>query len=275
MPDTTLWNGEPLGGKSIIIVQDGGLGDVIQFARYFQSVKDRGANVIVECHNKAAPLIATVPGVDKITILGNQRPDADVYAPLQSLPHILKTGEQTLAENVPYVSFEGSSAVNLPPVSGLQLRTGFCWSPDVVSGGAIERACPLEQFIKLLPIPGITGFSLQGGVRVDDLVAVASPALITDLSPQISNLSDLANAISQLDLVICVDSVTAHVAGALGKPTWVLLPFVSDWRWHPAGETSIWYPSMRLFRQSAPGDWSGVIEDVHQALYDKVTRKLD
>ncbi len=273
------WDGQPLGGKTVLIFQDGGLGDLIQFGRYISHVKERGANVLVECHKKSATLMASVPGVDKICIAGNQRPHYDVYAPITSLPHILAIGNHTLVEQVPYVSTDDAQSVKLPPAGGLQLRTGLCWSPDVVRKNAEavgnNRACPLDELMSLLAIPGITAFSLQGGERAGDVQTISSPALMTDLSPQINDLSDLADAISQLDLVICVDSVTAHVAGALGKPTWVLLPFVSDWRWHPVGETSIWYPEMRLFRQSEAGDWSDAIEELRTALYSRTTNRLN
>jgi hypothetical protein len=195
-----------------------------------------------------------------------------------SLPHILGLGDQTLAELVPYMDPPDAHSVNLSPAGGLQIRAGLCWSPDVVRAGAMDRSIPLDDILKLLSVPGVMAFSLQGGDRAGDLKALSCPALTTDLGPQIKDLAGLADAISQLDLVICVDSVTAHVAAALGKPTWVLLPFVSDWRWHPVGErgeTSVWYPSMRLFRQTRPDDWSGVIEDVHQALFERATRKLE
>lgn len=236
--------------------------------------------MIVECHAKAAPLIATIEGVDKVCIAGNDRPDFDVQAPIFSLPHILDDENITLNDNGdsgPYITASASHSVNLPPSGGLQIRTGLCWSPDVVRRGTEDRSCSLDQMMALLAVPGITAFSLQGGERAGDINSSSCPALITDLEPQIKNTADLADAISQLDLVICVDSVTAHVAGAMGKPTWVLLPFVSDWRWHtghPATENSAWYPSMRIFRQSRPGDWSGVIKEVQGALSKRAAGKL-
>ncbi|MBT4888324.1 MAG: tetratricopeptide repeat protein [Rhodospirillales bacterium] len=275
MPQGDLWEGQALGGKSILIYQDSGLGDVIQFSRYLRAVKDSGANVIVECHAKSAPLVAMIDGVDKVCISGNQRPDCDVHTPFMNLPFLLSVDRQALKDQTPYINVPDTQSVTLPPAGGLQIRTGFCWSPDVMRKGAADRSCQLDKLLKLLVIPGITAFSLQGGERAQDVQEFSCPALITDLASQIKDLADLASAISQLDLVICVDSVTAHVAGAMGKPVWVLLPYVSDWRWHPSGDLSVWYSQMRIFRQTRPDDWENVLNEVQEALHKHATRRMN
>lgn len=123
--------------------------------------------------------------------------------------------------------------------------------------------------IELLAIPGIVAFSLQMGDRAADLEAESCDALMPDIGSRLTDLADLAAAIDQLDLVVCVDSATAHVAGALGKPTWVLVPFAPDWRWGLESENSVWYPDVRLFRQAQPGSWDKVFEEVHDALYER------
>ncbi len=274
MPQVAMWDGKPLAGKTILVYQDGGLSDAVLFARYISKLKDFGANVVLECHAKAADLLSTVQGVDKICIAGKQRPDFHVHAPLMSLSHLLGGSDQILSEKIPYIKVGQAQPVNLPPKAGLQTRTGLCWAPDMVRANARDRSCRLEDLLDLVTVPGVTAFSLQGGQRAGDLATVSCPALITDLSTQIENLADLAGAISQLDLVICVDGVTAHIAGALGKPTWVLLPFTTDWHWNPLAQTSVWYPHMRLFRQPRPGDWASVVDEVKQALFEHTSQQL-
>ncbi len=271
--DYPLWDGKPLGGKTLLIRQEGGLGDLIMFARYFPALKERGANVVVECHPRAARFLATAQGIDKVIIIGSPLPEVHAYASVMSLPHLLGMTDSPLSEQAPYLRAPEMHAIQLPPASPRQVRAGLCWSPGVLAAGAPDRSCPLGPLVEMLAIPGLTAFSLQSGERAADLKAVACDALLSDVGSRLSDLADLAAAIDQLDLVICVDSATAHVAGALGKPTWVLANFASDWRWSSTGETAKWYPNTRVFRQSRPGNWDSVFKDVHKALHELVREK--
>ncbi len=270
-----VWDGSPLGGKTILIRQEAGLGDVLQFARYLPKVKEQDGVVVVECHSRVSRLIAAIPGVDKVVMMGGPLPPYDVQITIMSLPHALKGEVSTLSEQVPYIRPPELHSIQLPPARGRQVRTGLCWSPGVPLVGVADRSCPLTKMIELLAIPGVTAFSLQTGARADDLEKEACDALLTDVGSRLTDLADLAAAIEQLDLIICVDSATAHTAGALGKETWVLVPFAADWRWHTGSKDlsgSVWYPSMRLFRQTAPGNWDEAFEALHDALYERVSQ---
>src|SRR4029453_7473357 len=140
------------------------------------------------------------------------------------------------------------------------------WADDPNHRTDRDRSCPLDEFLQILCIPEITFYSLQRGSRHEDLADLPSHIQVQDLEPLLGDFGDLAVIIDQLDLVISVDSSVAHMAGALGKKTWTLLSHVTDWRWRLEGETTPWYPTMRLFRQNWPGDWTGVIERVAEAL---------
>jgi len=273
-PDQPRWDGSDLNGKTILIRQEGGMGDVIQFLRYLPKVKEKNAIVIVECHGMLARLVATAPGVDKVVIAFSPLPRFDVYAPIMSLPFTLGHTEDTLSDGIPYLSPPELHSIQLPPAGGRQVRVGFCWSPGRARIGTPDRSCPIGRMIELLAIPGIVAFSLQMGERAQDVKAESCDALMPDVGSQLTDIADLAAAIDQLDLVVCVDSVTAHLAGALGKPTWLLLPFAPNWQWHDKGETCSWYPSMRLFRQSRPDSWDGVFEALETALYERAQETL-
>lgn len=263
------WDGADLGGKTILLQQEGGMGDVVQFLRYIPAVKERNANIIVECHGSLARLTATAPGVDKVVIADSPLPHYDVQASIMSLPHILGMAGNTLSDTVPYISPPEMHSIQLPPAAGRQVRVGFCWSPGRPRAGAPDRSCSVSRMVELLAIPGIVAFSLQMGERATDLEAESCDALMPDVGSKLTDLADLAAAIDQLDLVVCVDSATAHVAGALGKPVWLLTPFAPDWRWGLESDSCVWYPSMRLFRQSQPGSWDKVFAELHDALYER------
>ncbi|MBT3558650.1 MAG: tetratricopeptide repeat protein [Rhodospirillales bacterium] len=189
------WDGSALDGKTILIRQEGGLGDLLQFARYIPLVKERKANIVVECHAKVSRLIAAMPGVDKVVMLGGQLPPYDVQIPIMSLPHVLAPGDDTLASTVPYLKPPEQSTIQLPPSHGRQMRTGLCWSPGVPSKGAVDRSCPLSRLIEVLAIPGVTAFSLQTGERAADREAEACDALLSDVGSRLTDLADLAAAI--------------------------------------------------------------------------------
>lgn len=273
-PEQPRWDGSDLKGKTILLLQEGGMGDVIQFLRYLPAVKEKGGNVIVECHGMLARLVATAPGVDKVIIADSPLPQFDVYAPIMSLPLILGMTQDTQSQNIPYISPPEMHSIQLPPAGGRQIRVGFCWSPGRPRAGTPDRSCPVSKMIELLAIPGIVAFSLQMGERAEDLKAEGCDALMPDIGARLTDMADLAVAIDQLDLVICVDSVVAHVAGALGKPTWLLAPFAPSWQWRIEGDTCAWYPSMRLFRQSQPGSWDSVFSDLNEALFERAQETL-
>jgi len=192
-PEQPRWDGSDLNGKTILVQQEGGMGDVIQFLRYLPAVKEKGANVIVECHGTLARLVATAPGVDKVVIADSPMPRFDVYAPIMSLPRILGTPEDVRAVNIPYLSPPELHSIQLPPSGGRQTRVGFSWAPSRPRAGAPDRSCPVSRIIELLAIPGIVAFSLQTGERAEDLKAESCDALLPDVGSRLTDLADLAD----------------------------------------------------------------------------------
>ncbi len=271
-----LWNGEDLADKTILIHQyEQGFGDTIQFIRYVPLVQQYGGHIVVECHKPLVRLLTTVPGVSQVISTGTTLPEFDVQTPLLSLPRILGTTLETIPVQIPYL-IPPLSSIQIPLPAGTQFKIGIVWASGYyqqaleASQNYHKRSCPLSLFIELLAIDGISLYSLQIGRNSADIDGYRHETRLQDLSNQIDDFADTAAAIAQLDLVISVDTAVAHLAGALGKPVWVLLPFVPDWRWLFNREDSPWYPSMRLFCQEYPGDWSSVFAKVFEKLHSLV-----
>ena len=258
------WDGGDLAGKTLLIHREPGLGDAIQFARYVPLAKKKGAVVILECPTELARLMETVDGVDRVVVHGNPLPAFDVHAPMLSLPRILGGGA-LVPTGVPYVRPPAVDAVGIGASVPGALKVGVVWASEA-PGRDRRRACPFEHFLELAGVAGTTLYSLQRGDAGRDLRRHAAEALILDVGPMMTDYADAASAIAKFDLVIGVDCPMIHLAGALGVPTWTLLSDIPDWRWGTAGDRTPWYPSMRLFRQSARGDWAGVVAAAREAL---------
>jgi len=272
--DAPLWDGKELGGKTVLVLGEGSIGDTIQFARYIPMIKERGGNVIVECHSSLARLMATVKGVDRVVMSGSQGPACDVYAPVMSLPRMLGHTNGPEDGTVPYIAAPDVVSIQLPPARRNQLRVGLAWAPANPINDRDERICPLSTLMDILSVPGVAAFSLQTGRHRADLETDACDVLLPDIGARINDVSDMAAMINQLDLVICADSVTAHLAGAMDRPVWLLAPAVADWRWGYEGETSPWYPNMRIFRQPAFGDWQAPVEAIRDALGERIASRF-
>lgn len=261
-----VWDGRPFQGKTVLLHQEQGFGDMIQFARYIPIVKKLGGRVMVECQGEIARLVATVEGIDQVIVRGSPLPPFDMYAPMLSLPRILKTTKEAIPAAVPYVKPPELSTIPLPVGGQQQLRIGISWAGRPTHRNDRNRSCGIEHFVELMGMPGTVFFSLQKGDRAQDLRDKASEALVMDVGRRLEDFADTASVVQQLDLVITVDTALAHLAGALGKPAWVAIPFVGDWRWMREGETTPWYPSMRLFRQKTRGDWNSTFNEMRRAL---------
>ena len=266
-----LWDGKNLNGEIILLHSEQGFGDAIQFVRYASLVQQRGGRVIVGCRASLLRLFSTVSGIDRPVAMGGRIPEFQLHAPLMSLPHLLGTTLETVPAQVPYLSAP-QSHLKLETVPEGTRKVGIVWAAGEVGGKdklrsiQTKRSCALTEFVKLLEIPGLVFYSLQKGPQSTDLEQLKGQVPVQDLSGQIRNFADTAAALAQLDLVVTVDTAVAHLAGSLGQPVWVLLPFSPDWRWMLGRDDSPWYPTMRLFRQERPGDWSGVFTRVAQAL---------
>ena len=268
---STKWDGHPIPEKTLLIYTEQGAGDALQFARYVPFAAKRCKNLILSCPAELMPIFATIPGIGQIREPGQIGiAEFDIYLPLMSLPHVFQTTIDTVPATVPYIDAatlrrRKDNRPLLSPRSDYP-RIGIVWASNPNHRADRHSDCPLYEFLPVLSIPEITFYSLQKGARHGDLTDVPSHIQVQDLEPQLGDFGDLALVIDQLDLVISVDSPVAHVAGALGKEVWTLVNHVADWRWTPQGETTPWYPTMRLFRQTRPGDWTGVIERVSEAL---------
>jgi tetratricopeptide (TPR) repeat protein len=259
-----LWQGEDIAGKSILLHSEQGLGDTIQFLRYVPLVAERARHVVLEIPRALVRMAASLP-IDNVTIVhkGRIARGTDVHAPLLGLPRIFNTRVDNIPGRVPYLTprrplVERWARV-LPEDS--RLKVGLVWGGNKEHKGDRRRSITLARLAPLLAIEGVAWHSLQVGERTSELAHVA-PGTLIDLSPQLTDFAETAGAILNLDLVIAVDTAVAHLAGALARPTWMMIPFSPDWRWLLNRDDSPWYPSVRLYRQPAPGDWDSVIARV-------------
>ena len=266
------WKGEPLNGANILIHAEQGLGDTLQFLRYVPMVVQAGGQIFLEVPETIRRLAAEIRGVSAVIATGEALPPFEWQCPMMSLPLAFQTTVDSIPSHVPYLSIPDvaqKSADKLPwPARGL--RVGLVWGATPRPFEDSDRSIPLSAFDPILSVEGAHFFSLQIGPQSAQLEAVA--ALVTDLCGNIQDFADTAALVAHLDLVITVDTSVAHIAGALAKPTWILLPFASDWRWLTHREDSPWYPTVRLFRQPRPRDWRSVIERVGDELKSLVEK---
>ncbi|MFI5309590.1 MAG: tetratricopeptide repeat protein [Gemmatimonadales bacterium] len=260
------WDGSPLAGRTIFVHAEQGLGDAIQFVRYAALLKARGAGrVIVESSEAAAGLLRTAPGVDAVVTPGAVVPPFDVHAYLMSLPLLCGTALENIPSRVPYLSVPHRPVARLIRETPARVRVGLVWAGNALHQRDLIRSIPLEMLEPVVGTPQVAFFSLQKGPAARQLTT-EHHSHVVNLDPMLNDWGDTAAAVAELDLVISVDTSVAHLAGALGKPVWILLPHVPDWRWMLGRQDSPWYPTMRLFRQRAPGDWMTVMTEVSAAL---------
>jgi len=273
------WDGSPLDGKTILLYAEQGLGDTLQFIRYAAVVKQRGGTVVAESYPDLLGVLAGCPGIDHLLLPGGPLPACDVRAPLLSLPGLCGTTLATIPAEVPYLVADRSRVGHwrdrLAAVSGF--KVGICWQGSPGHKNDRRRSVPLAQFAPLAEIPGLRLVSLQKGPGREQWAALAGNWPVVDLPGQAEEPSqswvDTAALVCTLDLVITVDTAIAHLAGALGVPVWVALPFSPDWRWLLGREDSPWYPTMRLFRQSRHDHWPDVFERIAVELKRVIAEK--
>lgn len=259
----------------LLVMAEQGFGDAIQFARYVPLLRDRGIQVTLGCRPPLAKLLATLPhfDADRLLLPGQTPPPLQAFTLLMSLPSILHTTIDTVPQTVPYLKPGRLSAAGRELLMscglGSVLRVGLVWSGSATRDRDAERSCGLDTLIPLLNTPNITFFSLQKDPISRDRQRLLSLGVI-DLDPFLLDFSDTAAFIAELDLVISVDTAVAHLTGALGKPVWVMLAAVADWRWLTDRDDSPWYPRARLFRQPRAGDWRSVVGALQRALTDLI-----
>jgi hypothetical protein len=275
-----LWLGqEPLSGKTIFLQSEQGYGDTIQFCRYVKPVSDLGARVILEVQKPLSTLLQNLDGLAQLVVPGETLPAFDYYCPLMSLPLAMGTTLSNVPARVPYIAISDERRRLWRQKVGERrgLRVGLVWSggfrPDQPELWSVNerRNVPLAKFAPL-GHPSAEFYSLQlGQPAISELAESMAHRWdgpqVRDLTSEIHDFGDTAALIEQLDLVISVDTSTAHLAGALGKPVWILNRFDACWRWLLDRDDSPWYPTARLYRQDRPGDWDSVLERVRCDLW--------
>ncbi|MEB3213698.1 MAG: tetratricopeptide repeat protein, partial [Leptolyngbyaceae bacterium] len=262
-----LWDGTPLDGKTILLYTEQGFGDGIQFIRFVPLVAERGGRIVLECRQPLARLFSGVPGIEAIALRDSDSPvpDFDVHAPLMSLPHLLGTTLDTLPAHIPYLTPPSDATDLIPPTTATKI--GIAWAGSPTHKNDHNRSCPFAYFWSLLRTPNTQFFSLQKGPSRADIAEYCNDDWpIIDLGDRLHDFADTAGAIAHLDLIITVDTSIAHLAAALGKPTWIVLSYAPDWRWMLNRTDSPWYPTVRLFRQPTSSDWATVFTTVRTVL---------
>jgi len=263
------WNGESLSGKTLLIYSEQGFGDTLQFSRYLPLVEKAGGQMILECPLPLKRLMQSSFDCLELVVAPEEKNISfDYHIPLLSLPAFFKTRLETIPKTLPYLK---------PPASQLSrkraesLKVGLVWGNGHKDVGTRSREIALKEFAPLLAAPHISFYSFQKGKQSQQLKQEGFDALITDLDSSITNFADTASLLSQMDLLISVDTAIVHCAGALGIPCWVLLPFGSEWRWLLNRDDSPWYPSLKLFRQKCQQPWSEVVGIVGRELLSMAT----
>jgi tetratricopeptide (TPR) repeat protein len=263
-----LWLGEfPIDRRTILLSAEQGLGDTIQFVRYAPALARMGAHVILEVQPELKGLLSAVDGVTSCHARGDTLPAYDLYCPLGSLPLAMNTELSTIPADIPYLH-AGEQAIakwrsTIEALPGK--RVALAWAGHARHANDRNRSIDLQLLESLIACEGVSFFSIQRELRGNDAATLARLG-IRDFGPQLADMTDTAAILALADLLISVDTSVVHLAGAMGREAWVMLPFTPDWRWTLANEHSPWYPTVQLFRQREPGDWPGVIASVRHAL---------
>ncbi|MGD9720319.1 MAG: tetratricopeptide repeat protein [Pirellulales bacterium] len=276
--DAPVWDGSPLAGRTLLILAEQGLGDTLHFIRYLQTLSDAGGKVMVEVPPALAPLLRA-SGVTGVIPGGTSLPQFDVYAPLMSLPGILGTTLETMPRKVPYLAADPRLLkhwrARLQPIEGA--KVGIVWQGNPAYMFDHFRSIPLAEFAPLAEVAGVNLISLQKGTGSEQLAGIAGRFPVIDLGSGFDAeggaFMDTAAVMCNLDLVVSSDTAAAHLAGGLGVPVWLALATNCEWRWMHDRDDCPWYPSMRLFRQSRAGDWSGVFARMRDELTQRIRQR--
>jgi tetratricopeptide (TPR) repeat protein len=265
------WDGTLFPQQTLLVYAEQGLGDTLQFVRYLPQVAARGQHVVLACQPALVRLLHTCPGVQTLVVkdrLEMADQSFDLHIPLLSLPGIFETTAATIPAEVPYLTAEPELVQQWHTRLGAEqaFRVGLVWAGNPSHKNDRNRSCTLATLAPLARLPHLTLFSLQTGPAAGQIDQLSPSMALHDVGRTLGDFADTAAVIAHLDLVITVDTAVAHLAGAMGKPVWTLLPFAPDWRWGQHSAHTPWYPTMRLFRQPAPGAWEAVCQSVVEAL---------
>ncbi|MGE5088824.1 MAG: DUF5672 family protein [Candidatus Levyibacteriota bacterium] len=278
-PPAPRWQGGDLAGKTLLVTTEQGLGDAIQFVRYAGTLAARGARVVVQAAARLQRLLASAPGVAATVAVGEPIPACDLSIPLLSVPGVLGIDADDRGCAAPYLRVDAARRREVAMQVAMQVATrvgaarrealrriGVAWSGSPHNANDRRRSLPLSALTPLFALPGIAWFSLQKGEGEEQLQQMPAAASALALLDARNDLDDTAALIDALDAVVSVDTSIAHLAGALGKPVFILLPYAPDWRWGTTGDTTPWYPTARLFRQPTTGDWASAVAALRDAL---------
>ena len=267
-----LWNGEPVSGRRVVVRSEQGFGDSIQMIRLASVLAAKGATVLVETSPPLQRLLAKAGGVSACSVFGNPKPDADYLCPMMSLPQKLAITLPALPATVPYIHVDPAdrSRWNAKLGADAGVRVGLAWSSNPDNWISIAKSVALAALVGAAHADGVRLFSLQLGHGASEIRKLPASIVLQDCTADIRDFYDTACLVSNLDLVITIDTAIAHLAGSLGKPVWILLHHAPDWRWMTERSDSPWYPTARLFRQQQAGDWQGVLANVRSELRDLI-----
>lgn len=256
-----VWEGESFKGKTLFLHAEQGLGDTIQLTRYFPLIKERGGNVVLEVQRPLVSWFAGHPGLDEVIYIGQEKPAFDLHIALFSLPRIFKTTPETVPSLiVPPACHTAEAKKHSSP------RVGLVWAGNPGHTDDAARSCPEKEIAVLLEVEGVEWISLQKDIVLFQQLKELSQREIKEGVLSCTDFLDTARVIQSLDLVITVDTAVAHLAATMGKQVWILLAVPSDWRWLLNRSDTVWYPTVRLFRQTQPRGWKELLEKVKVAL---------
>jgi tetratricopeptide (TPR) repeat protein len=270
-----LWLGDSsIAGKTILLHAEQGLGDTILASRYAPMVAALGARVVLEVQAQLKPLFGNLEGVSALVATGEKLPDFDFHCPLMSLPLAFKTRLDTIPDKIPYLTVQDEVVRKWNARLGANgFKVGITWAGNPTFIDDRKRSIPLESILPVTGISGATYISIQKDLRPGDQEVLNANPKIVQLGREIKDFQDTAAIMMSLDLVISVDTSVVNLAGALGRPIWVLLPFNPDWRWLLGRSNSPWYPTARIFRQTKEGDWASVISSVCEGLKKEIEER--
>lgn len=266
----TMWDGSDPAGKHLFVYAEQGFGDIIQFARYLPMLVERGMTLTIGTgREEICPLLRAIPGVTEVVVGESTLGNHEFHIALMSLPCIFKTTLETVPNRVPYIHADESKIQQWKPMIDAHargLKVGMVWGGRGPSDP--RRVCTIKDLSILSDVPNVSWYSLQTDQPREQLKDAPVEMNILDVGRDLKDFSDTAAVIAQLDLVISIDTATVHLAGAMGKKTWLMLPYFAEWRWFDQGDTSPWYPTMKLFRQKKINDWSDVVQSIRRELIE-------
>ncbi len=259
------WKGEPLAGRTLLVYWEQGFGDSIHFARYIPLLASQGARILLQVQTPLTRLFERLDGVAEFVDRDATGVRADFQVAMMSLPCLFGTTLATVPNTIPYLHAPAGASPLLPPSAGRR-RIGLAWSGSPAQANNRFRSVPLAELAPLLALPEIDWVSLQVGATAAELATTPASSRLIDITPKLADFADTAALMQELDLIITIDTSVAHLAGALGRPVWLMLSHTCCWRYLLDRSDSPWYPTARLFRQPSRGDWASVVSTVRAAL---------